>query len=375
MERKSNLELCRVVSMEIIILNHIVSLGEVIDGVTFDGNTLVSLLFLLGGKFGTTVFVILGLYFLVDENEFNSKRIVRIWLESLFYLIILNIFDILVFGVKISITTWIRSFLPVLGRMYWFSSSYIILLMIIPLLSHIYEGIDNKIFIVTVGTLLLSVFPTITFNGTIFGSSLIVKWFFKLLMFGPVWFSYLYFIVRYFKETQKSWRSLRCWITFLLAYMFMYTIEILMYKSGLEGNTFMLQHYSTIRDMSSFPCLVAAGSFFLAFKNIKIRQSKLINYIASVTFGIYLLHTHETTVPIFWRGLFHLDIISKTGWYLLYSLFLVMIIFLVGIVTEIIRKHFEQKFFKNTKIIKCMNVIDNKVNSVLQRLLNGGLVK
>lgn len=203
MKRESNLELCRIISMMIIILNHIVSLSGVIDRETFTGNTVISLIFLLGGKFGTNVFVILGLYFLVDQKKFNAKKIARIWLQTLFYCVVLNILDVVVFSDKISWQMWVRSFLPVLGRCYWFASSYIILLAIIPLLSRLYEKLEIKWGHIWIGIIVFSIFPTVTFNGNLFGNSLAVKMFFKILMFGPVWFSFLYFVIRFLKENFK----------------------------------------------------------------------------------------------------------------------------------------------------------------------------
>ena len=204
MKRDSNLELCRIISMIIIILNHVVSLGGVLDVADLNANTFLSLFFLLGGKFGTNVFVIIGLYFLVNQKQFKSQRIIRIWMQTLFYSVFLNLFDMIVFSSHIPLRVWVKSALPISGRCYWFASSYIILLLLVPLLNKIYEKLNIGLFHILIATLIFSFLPTLTFNGRLFGDSPFIWLTFKLLMFGPVWFSYLYFVIRYIKTHWKS---------------------------------------------------------------------------------------------------------------------------------------------------------------------------
>lgn len=143
-----------------------------------------------------------------------------------------------------------------------------------------------------------------------------------------------------------------------------------MYGRGIEGNVFMLSNYSTIRDMSSFPCLIAAGAFFMIFKKITIHQSKVINFIATNTFGIYLLHNHTVSIPIFWRGIFGLNVIFKTRWYLLYSFFLVIAIFVVGISIECVRKRVEDAILGKKKSKEFFEKIDKIINCFFQEKSN-----
>lgn len=365
LNRISNLELLRVLSMLFIILNHVVSLSGVLDGVTLNGNIMVSLFFLLGGKFGTNVFVIIGLYFLVDNKQFDSQKIVRLWLQTLFYLLTLNLFDIVVFSSEISWKIWVKSFLPILGRSYWFASSYLILLLLLPVLNRLYEKWNIRLAHVLVGMLIFSILPTVTFNGKLLGNSVFVKLVFKLLMFGPVWFSFLYMLIRYLKPRMKKLSGgvkLYGVLLFAGSYVFMFLVEIWMYQKGVQGNVFMRNNYSTIRDMSSFPCLTAAFGLFLLFENLHIPQIKWINQMASNTFGIYLLHNHETTIPIFWRGIFALDTMVKTKGYVPYSVALTIGIFIVGCAVEHIRKKMEKLILNRPKIGFFCYKIDAAIN-------------
>lgn len=106
--RSSNLELLRIIAMVLITFNHIVSLGNSIDETNLF-NTLISLFFLLGGKFATNLFIILALWFSVDK-KLQFKKIIEIWMQTLFYSQFLNILDILLLKQNIAKNEIIRGF-------------------------------------------------------------------------------------------------------------------------------------------------------------------------------------------------------------------------------------------------------------------------
>lgn len=331
-------------------------------------NCVVSLIYLLGGKFGTNVFVILGIFFLCD-SEFKSIRIAKLWLQTFFYMVALNLVDIIFFHVNINVKVWIKSFLPIIGRSYWFVSSYLILLILIPFLNYLYKKIKNKSYLIILGVFVFSIIPTCTFNGNLFSSSKLVHYGFKILLFGPIWFSFLYFAIKYIKEyysnakvfQQSKWFYFRIWF---ICYSIMLTIELIMYSLGIRGNMFAMDNFSSIRDMQALPCVLGAAAFFLMFKKIKINYNKRINFLASTTFGIFLLHTHETSIPLFWKGIFHLDSISLSWYYIPYSLFLVISIFGIGILIECFRKNIEKRIFLSKNIVYLLEKLDLKVNMI-----------
>ena len=113
--------------------------------------------------------------------------------------------------------------------------------------------------------------PTLTFNGNLLGSSKLVHYGFKLLLFGLIWFSFLYFLIKDLRENCKGYKIFHqskwfyFWIWFA-CYSVMLVTEVVMYSLGLGGNTFAMDNFSTIRDMQSFPCVLGAAAFFLMFK-------------------------------------------------------------------------------------------------------------
>ena len=170
-----------------------------------------------------------------------------------------------------------------------------------------------------------------------------------------------------YESERGGWRL--CWfLLFVGSYGFMFLVETMMYRKGIQGNLFMKNNYSTIRDMSSFPCLTAAVSLFLLFGTLHIPKNRQINKMASNTFGIYLLHNHETTIPIFWRGIFSLDTIVKTKGYVPYSVALTAGIFIAGCIVEHFRRKVERLILNQPRIKVFFQKIDTIVNKKFYEL-------
>lgn len=343
--RSSNLELCRIITMLLIVFNHVVTLGQTIDKVSIDGNTILSLVMLLGGKFGTNVFLILGVYFLID-SEFKVSRVVRLWFQTLFYMVVLNIVGLVFFRAEITTTMWVKSLLPVIGNNYWYASSYIILLLAIPFINRAWGKITIRKWQIALAIIVCSIIPTITLNGSLLGDSLLVDVYMKLIKRGPIWFIFVYILMKYIKENYATHKWLHAkartyFFVFLTAYVIMFGLELVFYVKGIQGNAFALDSYIKVRDMPSILCLIAAGAFFLFFKNIQIPYNKWINLIAADTFGVYLLHNHALSIPIFWHGVSNLSNMAKTAIFPLYAIFIAVMIFVVGMMMEYVRKRIE----------------------------------
>ncbi|VEE22680.1 Uncharacterised protein [Streptococcus equinus] len=262
-----------------------------------------------------------------------------------------------------------KSCFPIFGRSYWFVSSYLMLLITIPILNYLYENFIEKypIFLL-IGVAIFSILPTLTFNGNLLGSSKLVYYVFKILLWGPIWFMFLYLVIKFLKKRCRNLklfnRSNRFYfVAWGWCSIFMLMVEIVMYYYGQNGNDFCLKIFSTIRDMQSIPCILGAAFFFLMFKNLYIPYNSSINYIASATFGIFLLHNHESSILIFWKKLFNLTVVSKEWYFIPYSLLLLICIFCVGIIIiEFFRKKVEKILFQNLKIIQLSDNIDDRLN-------------
>ena len=64
--------------------------------------------------------------------------------------------------------------------------------------------------------------------------------------------------------------------------------------------------YYYVEDSNTVMAISLAVSLFLYFKNIEIKNSKIINSIASTTFGIFLIHTNSDSMRVWlWKKTVH----------------------------------------------------------------------
>ena len=92
---------------------------------------------------------------------------------------------------------------------------------------------------------------------------------------------------------------------------------------------------------------------FVIFKNLKMRTSKLINYLGSITFGVYLIHDNPFFRDIMWNNIFKAERFYYVNFFVLFGhmVMVVVTLFLASALIEVIRKKGELLIF-NTRILK-----------------------
>ena len=81
-------------------------------------------------------------------------------------------------------------------------------------------------------------------------------------------------------------------------------------------------------------------SSFLFFRNLKMKQSKMINMIASSTFGVFLIHANSDTMRKWlWQTVLDVKGIyyESTFTVVIYAVFSVFVIFIICVIVDQIR--------------------------------------
>jgi surface polysaccharide O-acyltransferase-like enzyme len=136
-ERSSNLELLRLLAMFCIVANHLVGQGDVLrdaSGVNF----LFSFFVGNAARISVNVFLIIGCWFMADAS-FRGSRFVKLWLEELFYTVILTLLMVCFYPADVKPNYVIAAFFPVFGYNHWFISGYLVLILLSPFLKKILE--------------------------------------------------------------------------------------------------------------------------------------------------------------------------------------------------------------------------------------------
>jgi hypothetical protein len=102
--------------------------------------------------------------------------------------------------------------------------------------------------------------------------------------------------------------------------------------------------YKGISDSNAFLAVISSILLFIGFKNIHIEQSKIINTIASSTFGVLLIHANSDTMRRWLWG----DICQNVEWFNspwmpLHAIGCVLSIYVVCVIIDKVRIYFIEK--------------------------------
>ncbi|MBP3683338.1 MAG: acyltransferase family protein [Oscillospiraceae bacterium] len=132
-QRRSNLELMRLLAMVLIIAHHFsVHSGFAFQGGPVTGNMLFLQLLSIGGKIGVNLFVMLSSWFLVESRQLNKAKLVMLWGQLVFYSLTIYLLSCLGGLAEFSLWELVRAAVPVLSKQWWFASSYVFLYLLHP---------------------------------------------------------------------------------------------------------------------------------------------------------------------------------------------------------------------------------------------------
>lgn len=310
-QRRSGLELLRVIAMLFIIMHHLIlytgsgiidtPMDPSVRGCLFSG--------LCGfGKTGVAIFFLITGYFLcASKKRPNPKRVIPIVRQAIFYVLAGFALCWLVYPelIKISfppvgVTSY---FLSVFwSGCYWFIGAYALLILIAPQLKKMFDSLSDKdltrlsIVIVTAVTLVSDV---IRFTSTGVGITIFVF---------PT--AFVFTLVGYtIRRREKDIKSLK-WpiIAFLLGVLLIMItpiLESIYAKNGLGDLTGIFS-----REQATGTMLASIG-LFIIFSRMKWKNC-FVNKIASYTLGVYLVHNSPfiafgvmVAVTEWMRGIFY----------------------------------------------------------------------
>ena len=173
---------------------------------------------------------------------------------------------------------------------------------------------------------------------------------FSVTMNNSVWFIVLYFISSYIRLYPKEmFRNRRFWGIASLACIFACALSVVLCTLfGVKTGAGIAHSWHFVMDSNRLPAVLTALSTFMYFNNLKIPQSRLINTIASTTFGVLLIHANGAeTARWLWIDLLHTVESHATSFGYLHALLCVPLVFAAASCIDLLRIRFiERPFFK-----------------------------
>ena len=275
--RNSSIELCRILSMIMIVGSHLVTHG---DFVLTNDNSVISELWWLflkmGGNFGTDVFVLITGYFLINDSvlSVNIHRITKLWAQIFFYSFTIYIIGIIAGFCDFTIVGFIESLFPIATEAWWFATTYFILYIIHPWINKLLLGLNRHQYqnFLIILLLIWCIIPT--FTSCYIASSTLME------------FVLLYSVAGYIRLHGESIRGKckHCFLGWLITTIAVYLSSIMFIVLG-NNITFLADRATYFMGKISLPTIIRAVFFFMMFERMTTKHSKIINTISSAVFG------------------------------------------------------------------------------------------
>ena len=336
--RSSNIELLRIIAMIfVVVLHYLGKSGTLLPWGSnyFTVNTWFAWGIEAFALVAVNVYVLIGGYFLV-ESPFKINRIVRLWLQVLFYSAGVWLIFLALGKVPTDYTGgyWTSMFLlPVTSQHYWFASIYIFMCLLAPFMG-IAARKMSKTQLKTCIVVLMILFSRVWRIFLPMSTPLDDKG------YGIIWFVCLFMIAAYIRlyvPVNGKWG--KPLLVYALSSLGLFlTLPIIGTLSQITGK--LPDYYKVFYEYNAPFTIAGAVALFLVFRNMNIKGekvSKVINYVAGLTFGVYLLHEHVLLRPL-WKTFWQVPKYYKTPYFLLHMAGVVLCVFLVGCIVEALRQ-------------------------------------
>mgnify|MGYP003370227273 FL=1 len=351
-QRSSNLELLRIISMFLIVMHHYAVHGgfQLLEK-DLSLNKIIIQILSGGGQLGVNLFILISGYFLID-SEFKINKLLKLIFETFFYSVIILLFIVSKSNLNIGIKDIIISCLPITYSSYWFITCYVVLYLFIDYINPVIKGLDKKkyfqlILLLLLLLLLWCIIPSFTLGKP---------------GYSPfVWFVLIYLVAGYIKLYPCKFMS-NFKVNFILGILFYLIVLFSFIIFDYLGipDAFFGKGATHFAQTNSIFIFLSSIFLFLAFKNIKMKNYKLLNIISSTTFGIYLIHDNFLMREFIWIKYFKVYEHFEEANLLFYSLKIIVLVFIICSFLDFIR----QKLFVFS-VDKIIPIIEVKIKNIL----------
>lgn len=336
-ERKSSIELFRIVCIFMIILFHCAYKSGFVFGPGPSGEKFfIGSLWMLG-ELGMNGFILLSGYFMPD---FDIRKVIRVAAQVHFY-------NLLSLVVGTAVGAWEfptgRVFflwlLPVTQGVPWFTTYWLVIYILSPWLKMLADAMDEIMFqkLLAVLVLLFSIIPTAV--GMFWGSAESLPYYNRL-----IWMVVMYFMGAYIRKYGQRKLFFQKGLLFMFipcTVLALASIPVIDLMCVWTGNPGMLNaaYFWSANSVLMFGMSVG---LFCVFLQLRTRQSRTVNRLASMALGVYILHDGKLAEWI-WEDLFRCAEWQGSPWLAARILMAAVALFAAGCLCELVRQPLERR--------------------------------
>lgn len=257
------------------------------------------------------------------NKMFKAKQIITIWLTTFVISIMWIVVSFLTHN-EISLLSLIKCIIPFASGHYWYISTYVLLVLLSPVINKLIASLSKKQHMYT----LLTMFITFSIIPTIIAWEDVYK-----INAGQsfIWFVFLYLLAAYFAKYSEFKRKTTTYFSLYLVFaviLFMAKIVISKISSQVLG----YEYGSSVLLKYNSPLVLGGGiALFATFLNLKMNYTLKVR---KYTLAVYLVTEHVLGKTIIWN--FAQRIIDYSTWYwlpiaMLYCSLVYFLSILIGI--------------------------------------------
>lgn len=347
-KKNLNIEILRNISMFMILILHFFNHGQILTNLDNELNLSEIIIIILEilSIVAVNVFVLISGFFL-SKSQFKISKIIRLIIQVWFYSVIIGIILIITNNLEINFKNIIYILFPFLTQRYWFINAYILLLLLSSFINNFIKILSKE----KMQTLLLLLFVINSILPIGASSSVSMNSANSL-----AWFINLYIMASYIRIYGFNFSKKTIICTYLITNIIFMITGIITFKIfGISKLMYLLKYNLPFVYISSI-------TLFLIFINIKKTynkmSSKVILFISSSTFPIYIIHENCFIRNLLWNKWLNIyENFNKYGFIYMF-LILIIIYFTCIIIDKIIKVIYTRIKFN----LNFLNKINEKLN-------------
>lgn len=338
-ERKAGPDILKVISMMMIVIFHYFW-NNSHDFTVFSPllRTAVDCCYMIG-ELGVNCFALISGYFMsVSGKPFRTKKAVTLWLQILFYSLLSAA---VVYSAKadfvFNASSAMNIFMPVTSGVWWYATAYFVLYIFSPYINRMLANLSQKEY----GRLVLTMLAVYSVLPTLVG--VFVKNTESFLNYNRgIWLLVLYVLAGYFRRYEVTFKGRKpgtaAWLGVHTA-----TWAVLITYMGVKEKFPDIFGKSVIADAIYFwrpntvLMVILSLSLFMVFKDLNISGGKILSFVSSSTFGIYLLHGGRSG-SFWWSRVPDGKDFRYSSLVFVDALLVMSVIFLAGMAVEFVRQ-------------------------------------
>lgn len=348
--RQSNFELLRIICMIMIITLHTLGHGGALKNTNILSTNFFGAHFLKSlAIVAVNCYVIISGFFGIN-SKFKLKKVIDLYIQVLFYSIIISLLFWLTGIESINTGSILKSIFPITMQTWWFMSVYLVLYMLTPYINKLLKSLSFKEFNILLIILLFIfvIWPSVPILKPIDNGCGYSLYSFILLYTVGAYISIFY--------KDRTFNKYALIVLYLLISTILAIVNVSI--SRLIGRSIGMYNYNFIL------IFVSSIVLFLFFKEIKINNS-FINKLSSLTLGVYLIHDHGYVREFIYNALGY-DNYFNTSMFLLYTIIVIVAIYISASAIEYIRQVIFNYIFKPK--YKLLYKLEYKINAKIEKI-------